>query len=145
MRTNLFRNRDKNFSTAILLGKALSVGLREGVELFSVNGNRVSYLTEGGAVIEGKVLLGKDKKLSITRIINESDFSSGDFQEEVVNESINSLMANITSSDYEEASTSLQNLCDSFSDQLKYNKVLESLQDKKTKFLSERIVHTPRS
>ena len=54
MLTNIFESRNKTFLNLIKLGDYLGRSLRENVEIFTVDDNQVTYLTESGKAIQGK-------------------------------------------------------------------------------------------
>ena len=65
MLTNIFESRNKTFLNLVKLGDYLGRSLRENVEIFSVDNDEVTYLTESGAVIKGNFSTGA---LNLTNI-----------------------------------------------------------------------------
>ncbi len=63
MLTNLFESRNKTFLNLVKLGDYLARSLRENVELFNVEDNTVTYLSESGQAIRGE-FDGKALKLN---------------------------------------------------------------------------------
>ena len=53
MLTNIFSARDRKFLKLVKLGDSLGRSLRENVELFSIENDNVTYVTESDKVIQG--------------------------------------------------------------------------------------------
>lgn len=70
MLTNLLENRDRKVRNILTLGDTLGRALRENVELFSIEKNLVTYITESGKVIQGS--FSDTNKLTLSEIKIES-------------------------------------------------------------------------
>ena len=53
MLTNIFSARDRKFLKLVKLGDSLGRSLRENIELFSIDGTTVTYVSESDKVIQG--------------------------------------------------------------------------------------------
>jgi hypothetical protein len=91
MLTNIFESRNKTFLNLVKLGDYLGRSLRESVELFSVDGDAVTYLTESKYVIRGSY---KSSPLSLTEIEIEdsSIFENKDVYNKLVDNKISNFL-----------------------------------------------------
>ena len=105
MLTNIFESRNKTFLNLVKLGDYLGRSLRESVELFSVDGDTVTYLTESKYVIRGNY---KSAPLSLTQIEVDyaSIFEDKNIYNKLVDKKISGLLADLLENDLSDAKSS---------------------------------------
>lgn len=143
MLTNIFESRNKTFLNLVKLGDYLGRSLRESVELFSVDGDTVTYLTESKYVIRGNYKL---TPLSLTQIEVEDSaiFESKEIYNKLVDKRISSLLADLLENDLSDAKNSFDGVLGLWESKLQFDKVNRRLVDKAQKFdESFNILSTP--
>ena len=143
MLTNIFESRNKTFLNLVKLGDYLGRSLRESVELFSVDGDTVTYLTESKYVIRGTYKL---TPLSLTQIEVEDSaiFESKEIYNKLVDKRISSLLADLLENDLSDAKNSFDGVLGLWESKLQFDKVNRRLVDKAQKFdESFNILSTP--
>jgi hypothetical protein len=143
MLTNIFESRNKTFLNLVKLGDYLGRSLRESVELFSVDGDAVTYLTESKYVIRGSY---KSSPLSLTEIEIEdsSIFENKDVYNKLVDNKISNLLADLLENDLSDAKSSFDGVLNLWESKLQFEKINRRLVDKVQKFdESFNILSTP--
>ena len=143
MLTNIFESRNKTFLNLVKLGDYLGRSLRESVELFSVDGDTVTYLTESKYVIRGNY---KSAPLSLTEIEVDyaSIFEDKNIYNKLVDKKISGLLADLLENDLSDAKSSFDGVLGLWESKLQFEKVNRRLTDKAQKFdESFRILSTP--
>jgi hypothetical protein len=143
MLTNIFESRNKTFLNLVKLGDYLGRSLRESVELFSVDGDTVTYLTESKYVIRGNYKL---TPLSLTQIEVEDSaiFESKEIYNKLVDKRISSLLADLLENDLSDAKNSFDGVLGLWESKLQFDKVNRRLVDKAQRFdESFNILSTP--
>jgi hypothetical protein len=143
MLTNIFESRNKTFLNLVKLGDYLGRSLRESVELFSVDGDTVTYLTESKYVIRGNY---KSAPLSLTQIEVDyaSIFEDKNIYNKLVDKKISGLLADLLENDLSDAKSSFDGVLGLWESKLQFEKVNRRLTDKAQKFdESFRILSTP--
>jgi hypothetical protein len=133
MLTNIFESRNKTFLNLVKLGDYLGRSLRESVELFSVDGDTVIYLTESKYVIRGNY---KSAPLSLTEIEVDyaSIFEDKNIYNKLVDKKISSLLADLLENDLSDAKSSFDGVLGLWESKLQFEKVNKRLVDKAQKF-----------
>jgi len=143
MLTNIFESRNKTFLNLVKLGDYLGRSLRESVELFSVDGDTVTYLTESKYVIRGNY---KSAPLSLTEIEVDyaSIFENKGIYNKLVDKKISSLLADLLENDLSDAKSSFDGVLGLWESKLQFEKTSRRLTDKAQKFdESFKILSTP--
>ena len=133
MLTNIFESRNKTFLNLVKLGDYLGRSLRESVELFSVDGDTVTYLTESKYVIRGNY---KSAPLSLSEIEVEdsSIFEDKNIYNKLVDKKISSLLADLLENDLSDAKSSFDGVLGLWESKLQFEKTNRRLTDKAQKF-----------
>jgi len=133
MLTNIFESRNKTFLNLVKLGDYLGRSLRESVELFSVDGDTVIYLTESKYVIRGNY---KSAPLSLTEIEVDyaSIFEDKNIYNKLVDKKISSLLADLLENDLSDAKSSFDGVLGLWESKLQFEKVNRRLTDKAQRF-----------
>jgi hypothetical protein len=143
MLTNIFESRNKTFLNLVKLGDYLGRSLRESVELFSVDEDTVTYLTESKYVIRGNY---KSAPLSLTEIeINDSSiFESKQIYNKLIDKKISNLLADLLENDLSDAKSSFDGVLSLWETKLQFEKTNKKLIDKAQRFdESFNILSTP--
>ena len=144
MFTNIFLNRDKKVSSIIKLGASLGRSLRENVELFSIEGDSVIYLTESENVIRGKYSYDDGPKLTNIQIENFEVLTDKKKFNKFLNTRANRWLEGLFQNNLSEATNGWNNLLQSWEYKLKFNHYREKLQEKSEKiFRSSGMIKTP--
>jgi len=133
MLTNLFESRNKTFLNLVKLGDYLGRSLRENVELFSVDNDSVTYLTESGHVVRGNF----DKtalKLTNIKVVDANVFKDKDTYSKLVENKISNFLADILESDLDKVGDSFESILNSWESRLHFDRIEKRLQDKCEKF-----------
>lgn len=143
MLTNLFESRNKTFLNLVKLGDYLGRSLRENVELFSVQNNHITYLTESGYVIKGEFDKNALKLSNI--VIQESEiFNDKEIYSKLVNKKITNFLADILENDLERVDESFGSILDIWETRLHFDRVQKKLIQKSERFdEGMQIVETP--
>jgi len=133
MLTNIFESRNKTFLNLVKLGDYLGRSLRESVELFSVDGDTVTYLTESKYVIRGNY---KSAPLSLTEIEVDyaSIFEDKNIYNKLVDKKISGLLADLLENDLSDAKSSFDGVLGLWESKLQFEKTYRRLSDKIQKF-----------
>lgn len=143
MLTNIFESRNKTFLNLVKLGDYLGRSLRESVELFSVDEDTVTYLTESKYVIRGNYKLAP---LSLTEIeVNDSSiFESKEIYNKLVDKKISNLLADLLENDLSDAKSSFDGVLSLWETKLQFEKTNKKLIEKAQRFdESFNILSTP--
>jgi len=144
MLTNLIENRGKEFSNLIKIGDYLARSLRENVELFFVDGNKVTYITESGGVIDANYSFKPYLKLTNVKVDDTSILEDRDAFEKVTNKKVSNLLSNLLESDYHDAENQFDEILSLFETKLSYERIKDRLVQKSVRFgESTKITSTP--
>jgi hypothetical protein len=143
MLTNIFENRNRGLTNLLKMGDYLGRSLRENVELFSIDNNEVTYLTESGAVIKGSV--AKDgRSLTNIKVEDSSLFEDKDNFSKLVDSRVSNFVSNIIENDLQEAGDSFEDVLKLWETRINFNLVKDKLERKIARFdESTNIVQTP--
>lgn len=134
MLTNIFENRGRDFTALVKLGDMLGRSLRENVEIFSVEGNKVTYVTESDAVIRGTFSLKPSPKLTDIEIESSQIFEDKDAFNGLVNKRVTGLISNLFENDYARAEDSFDEVLSVWETRLHFNRVKARLHEKTSRF-----------
>ena len=109
MLTNLFESRNKTFLNLVKLGDYIGRSLRENVELFSVDDNSVTYLTESGKAIRGNF---DRSALNLTniKVENANIFENKEVYSKLVDKKVSNFLADILENDLENIQESFDSI-----------------------------------
>lgn len=143
MLTNLFESRNKTFLNLVKLGDYLARSLRENVELFNVEDNTVTYLSESGYAIRGD-FDSKTLKLSNIAIEDANLFEDKEVYSKLVDKKVNGFLADILENDLEQVQESFDSILGLWETRLQFDRVKERLLAKVERFDERtKIVSTP--
>lgn len=133
MLTNIFESRNKTFLNLVKLGDYLGRSLRESVELFSVDGDTVIYLTESKNVIRGNYKLNP---LSLINIEVESSeiFENKEVYNKLVDKKISTLLADLLENDLSTAKDNFDGVLNLWESKLQFDRTNQRLVEKAQKF-----------
>lgn len=134
MLTNIFENRGRDFTALVKLGDMLGRSLRENVEIFSVEGNKVTYVTESDAVIRGTFNLKPFPKLTDIEIETAQIFEDVNTFNGLVNKRVTNLISNLFENDYARAEDSFDEVLSVWETRLHFNRVKARLHEKTSRF-----------
>lgn len=143
MLTNIFESRNKTFLNLVKLGDYLGRSLRENVEIFSVDNETVTYLTESGSVIRGT--FSKDA-LNITDIeIQDSKiFEDKKLCSNLADKKISNLLADLLENDLSDAKKSFDGILNLWETKLKFDNIQKKIKLKSERFdETQKILSTP--
>jgi len=144
MFTNIIENRGKEFSNLIKIGDYLARALRENVELFNVEGDIVTYLTENGSVVSGKFSFKPTLKISNVIVEDSSVLEDKKSFELAADKKVMGLLGNLLEDDYQSAEGTFDNILSMFETKLSYDRIKNRLQEKVERFGSQtKIVSSP--
>lgn len=143
MLTNLFESRNKTFLNLVKLGDYLARSLRENVELFNVEDNTVTYLSESGQAIRGE-FDSKTLKLSNIVIEDATLFENKEVYSKLVDKKVNGFLADILENDLDRVQESFDSILGLWETRLQFDRVKERLVNKVERFDERtKIVSTP--
>jgi hypothetical protein len=144
MLTNLIEGRGKEFSNIVKLGDYLGRSLRENVELFYVENDKVTYLTESGKVIAGTFSSKPNLKLSNIQIDDTSILENQETFDVVADKKVAKLISNLLESDYQQAESSFDGILNLFETKLSFERIRDRLREKTERFgLQTKIIDSP--
>ena len=128
----------------IKLGNCLGRSLRENIELFSVDHDKVTYLSESGRLIRGSYILNKNVILEDIELETSDLFESSKKYESFVGGNVKGFVKSLYDSNYSKAEFSFSKLLSVWEQRLRYDKVKSKLLEKKEKFNEDlNIINTP--
>lgn len=143
MLTNLFESRNKTFLNLVKLGDYLARSLRENVEIFNVEDNTVTYLSESGKAIRGE-FDSKTLKLSNIAIEDATLFEDKQVYSKLVDKKVNGFLADILENDLDKVQESFDSILGLWETRLQFDRVKERLVNKIERFDERtKIVSTP--
>ena len=144
MLTHILHNRNNKLSLLIKLGNCLGRSLRENIELFSVDHDKVTYLSESGRLIRGSYILNKNVILEDIELETSDLFESSKKYESFVGGNVKGFVKSLYDSNYSKAEFSFSKLLSVWEQRLRYDKVKSKLLEKKEKFNEDlNIINTP--
>lgn len=122
--------------TSILkLSDYLSRSLRENVELFDLDGDEVTYVTEGGEIIKGLFSIqGQAVKLDKIEVTSADLFLKDEKFDKFVNSKSTQFLKSLNENDYQKVNVSFEDLLSLWEKRLLFDKVTEKLARKRQKF-----------
>jgi hypothetical protein len=133
MLTNLFESRNKTFLNLVKLGDYLARSLRENVELFNVEDNTVTYLSESGQAIRGE-FDGKALKLNNITVEDARLFEDKEVYSKLVDKKVNGFLADILENDLDKVQESFDSILGLWETRLHFDRVKERLVAKIERF-----------
>ena len=133
MLTNIFESRNKTFLNLVKLGDYLGRSLRENVEIFSVDNNEVTYLTESGYVVKG-TFNKNASELKDIEIQDSSIFEDRKIYDQLTNKKVSNLLADILENDLSNAKKSFDTILSLWETKLKFERTKERIVNKAARF-----------
>ena len=133
MLTNILESRDRRITNIVKLGDLLGRSLRENVDLFSINGNAVNYLTESGKVIQGVFDDTKDLTLRNIKIESDKIFSDAKAFDSVVKGKVKEFVTEVVNGSYLKTNSTFDDVLNLWETRSHYDRVVRRLQEKKEK------------
>ena len=143
MLTNLFESRNKTFLNLVKLGDYIGRSLRENVELFSVDDNSVTYLTESGKAIRGNF---DRSALNLTniKVENANIFENKEVYSKLVDKKVSNFLADILENDLENIQESFDSILGLWETRLHFDRAKSRLMAKSERFDEKlKITSTP--
>ena len=143
---HLFENRNSTVTHLLKLGDCLGRSLRENVELFSIDAEKmeVAFLTENGKVITGNYNLENDIILENLQVRDVDVFSDNQTFDTYVDKKVGSFVGSLNSNNYSGAKNSFSDILSLWENRLKFENVKKRLDEKVEVFnTSQQIVSTP--
>lgn len=130
MLNNIFEYRNPKITNLIKLSDYLGRSLRENVELFSVDGDSVIFLTESNYLIKGKFDNSDGLKL-VNLVVEDADtFKDTKKFDTFVKGKIDGLIKHIYEDNYKKASSSFDSVLSLFENKVKFRSTVASLNEK---------------
>lgn len=136
MFTNIFLNRDPKLKNVIKLCDSIGRSLRENVEIFSIDGNEITFLTESNFIIKGN--LSKDG-----RSLEDLSYESSDIFEdpkkcdELANTKVGDFIKTIYKDNFSAASNNFDSLLSVWESRIRFFKTRNILEEKKEKLFAK--------
>ena len=143
MLTNVFENRNRYFANLVKLADFLGRSLRENVEVFSVDGEEVTFITENNKVIKGLVQSNKPNTLQNIKVEDTKIFENKDEFSKLVDKRVTKFLSNIIETDLIQAETSFDDVLKLWELRLQFDVTKKRLAEKSERFKSTKITHTP--
>lgn len=134
MLTNLIENRGREFSNLLKIGDYLARSLRENVELFFVDGDTVTYITESGNVITGSVVNKPSLGLVNIEVEDASILEDKEAFDNVANKKISTLLSDLLENDFGEADNSFDKILSLYETKMSYDRIKTRLHEKTQRF-----------
>ena len=143
MLTNVFENRNRYFANLVKLADFLGRSLRENVEVFSVEGEEVTFITENNKVIKGLVQSNKPNTLQNIKVEDTKIFEDKDEFSKLVDKRVTKFLSNIIETDLIKAETSFDDVLKLWELRLQFDVTKKKLTEKSERFKSTKITNTP--
>jgi hypothetical protein len=143
MLTNVFENRNRYFSNLIKLGDLLGRSLRENVELFSIEGNEATFITENNKVLKGTFDPSKPHLFQNIKIEDTSIFENKDNFSKLVDNKVSKFLSNIIENDLIDAENSFDDVLNLWELRLQFDVTKKKLVEKAARLNEARITSTP--
>lgn len=143
MLINVFENRNRYFSNLIKLGDFLGRSLRENVELFSIDGNEATFITESNKVVKGTYDSNKPNVLQNIKVEDSSIFENKDEYSKIVDNKVSNFLSNIIENDLISAENSFDDVLKLWEIRLQFDVTKSRLQEKAAKLDKARVTSTP--
>lgn len=129
MLTNPFISRSRNVQEALKIKDALSISLRENIEIFDLDYPKVSFITESDKYIEGRIC---DQGNTLKNLIIEdsSVFFDDESNDKFVDESIRSLINGVMKNSKSDASDSLNSILSLWEGRQRFFHVKDKINEK---------------
>lgn len=134
MLTHIIDNRGKEFSTLVKLGDLLGRSLRENLEIFSIEDNKVTYLTESGKVIRSAYSIKSPVHLYNIEVDTTEILENKEAFSALVDKKVGKLLDNVFNSEYSNAEDTLDNICEMWNTRLKFERIKSRLEEKSNRF-----------
>ena len=131
MLTNLLLNSSSKLKDILALGDSLARSLRENVELFSIDDNQITFLTETGYLING---IKAGNQLTDISVQSSEIFENKSTFDAFVQSKVGELVQDIYHDDFANAKGTFDKVLGLWESQLSYNHTVQKLLNKVEKF-----------
>ena len=142
MLTNVFENRNRYFANLIKLGDLLGRSLRENVELFSIEGNEATFITESNKVLKGTFDSSKPYLLQNIKIEDTAIFEDKDNFSKLVDGKVSKFLSNIIENDLIDAESSFDDVLKLWELRLQFDVTKKKLDERAARLNEARITST---
>lgn len=143
MLTNVFENRNRYFTNLLKLGDFLGRSLRENVELFSVDGNEITFITENNKVIKGNFELNKPNLLQNIKVEDTSIFENKEKFSKIVDKRVSTFLSDIIENDLISAENTFDEVLKLWELRLQFDVTKKKLTERSNRFKNSKITQTP--
>lgn len=131
MLTNLLLNSSSKLKDILALGDSLARSLRENIELFSIDDNQITFLTESGYLINGTKT---GNELADISVQSSEIFENKKTFDEFIQSKVGELVQDIYHDDFANAKGNFDKILGLWESQLSYNHTVQKLIRKAEKF-----------
>ena len=143
MLTNVFENRNRYFANLVKLADFLGRSLRENVEVFSVEGDEITFITESNKVLKGTVSSANPNILQNIKVEDTSIFEDKDQFSKLVDKRVTKFLSNIIENDLIDAETSFDDVLKLWELRLQFDITKSKLTEKSERFKTTKITTSP--
>jgi hypothetical protein len=131
-----FKNRNKKVADLNLMADSLGHSLRENVSLFSIDdfNSVATFVTEIGDVIQGNYYFGEEMILDNITVESGDVFTNEEKFDSATKNQISLFVESVYSDDLVQAGGIFENIIDSWSEKVKFNKTVTRLQEQSEAF-----------
>jgi len=142
MLTNVFENRNRYFTNLVKLADFLGRSLRENVEVFSVDGNEVTFITENNKVIKGTFNSNKPYVLENIKVEDTSIFEEKSKFSQLVDKRVSTFLSNIIESDLINAEDNFDDILKLWELRLQFTNTKKKLVERSKRFKDSKITNS---
>lgn len=142
MLTNVFENRNRYFTNLVKLADFLGRSLRENVEVFSVDGNEVTFITENNKVIKGTFNSNKPYVLENIKVEDTSIFEEKSKFSQLVDKRVSTFLSNIIESDLINAEDNFDDILKLWELRLQFTNTKNKLVERSKRFKDSKITNS---
>lgn len=142
MLTNVFENRNRYFANLIKLGDFLGRSIRENIELFSIDGNEATFITESNKVLKGTFDPSKPHLLQNIKVESTDIFENKDEFSKIVDSKVSNFLSNVIENDLITAENSFDDVLKLWELRLQFDVTKKKLNEKSQRLQNSKITET---
>jgi len=142
MLTNVFENRNRYFANLIKLGDFLGRSIRENIELFSIDGNEATFITESNKVLKGTFDPSKPHLLQNIKVESTDIFENKDEFSKIVDNKVSNFLSNVIENDLITAENSFDDVLKLWELRLQFDVTKKKLNEKSQRLQNSKITET---
>jgi len=127
MLTNIFENRDSKLKKIFSLADSLGRSLRKGVELFEIDGSKITFLTEDTKIIRGQY---DGENLTEIEVEDGAVLSDPELFDKFVQSKVNEFVDSLREDKFSDANSKFSNVLKSWHQVAAFDRIKYKLQDK---------------